>query len=416
MERGGIVLPSGAARVIQLLKDGGYRAYAVGGCVRDSLRGVMPNDWDICTSATPEQMLRVFKGLRLIETGLKHGTVTVLLEGEPYEVTTFRIDGAYTDHRHPDSVAFTDDITLDLSRRDFTMNAMAYSPHIGLVDPFDGRRDLSERRIRCVGKARRRFEEDPLRILRAIRFASVMDMDIDAQTGEMAKELSPLLRHVSAERIAVELKKLLMGASVGRILAEYSAVLRAFIPELPADSSEWRHTVNAISASVAALPVRLALLLGGLGGELANAVLCRLKLDNETIQTVTTLVALRRQPIPQDASGIRHMLCDIGERRLRLLLEVWRADHCADTVAPSDIDPCARAVALLDEVLSQGQCYQLADMHINGRDLIALGAPRGKAIGELLSGLLEQVLNGTLDNERQQLVEAARAMIAGMTR
>lgn len=267
-----MTIPQDALTILQRLNDAGEEAYVVGGCVRDALLGVTPKDWDICTSARPEEMQRIFSGMHVVETGLKHGTLTVVLHHTPYEVTTFRVDGAYTDHRHPDGVTFVTDVTMDLARRDFTVNAMAYHPVRGLVDAFGGREDLARRLIRCVGRPEARFEEDALRILRALRFASVYDFDIDPETASAIHALYPTMAQVAAERIRVELSKLLCGKGVGRILRDYSDVITFLLPELaPSVGFEqhtpyhrfdvWEHTVRAVEAVAPTEALRLTMLL-----------------------------------------------------------------------------------------------------------------------------------------------------------
>ena len=223
-------LPRDVSLLISRLEEAGFSAYAVGGCVRDSLMSKQPHDWDLCTSARPEEMLRVFRGEHVVETGLKHGTLTVVLRHVPYEITSFRTEGAYSDHRHPDSVSFVRDVAGDLSRRDFTVNAMAYSPREGLVDLFGGQEDLSRRVIRCVGNPEERFREDALRILRALRFAAAFDFSLDPATSDALRLLAPTLENVAAERIREELLKLLCGPGVGRILRTYPEVFGIVLP------------------------------------------------------------------------------------------------------------------------------------------------------------------------------------------
>ena len=276
MEELTICLPADVAALLAMLRDAGFPAYTVGGCVRDALLGITPHDWDICTSALPEQMQQVFKDLHTVETGLKHGTLTVVVNHVPYEITTFRVDGEYTDHRHPDSVSFVDNIAEDLSRRDFTVNAMAWSPDSGLVDLFDGREDLAAGVIRCVGDPALRFDEDALRVLRALRFASVYDFSIDPATDAAARKLAPSLHGVAGERIREELMKLLCGKGVGRILRAYPDVLSEIIPEIRPmvgynqqnhhhSYDLWEHTVRAVENVPAEADFRLAMLLHDTG-------------------------------------------------------------------------------------------------------------------------------------------------------
>ena len=269
-------LPPAVSSLIARLNEAGFSAYAVGGCVRDTLLSKVPHDWDLCTSARPEQMLEVFRGEHVVETGLKHGTLTVVLDHVPYEITTFRTDGVYTDHRHPDSVTFVSDVAGDLARRDFTVNAMAYAPREGLVDLFGGREDLQKKIIRCVGVPAERFEEDALRILRALRFASVYDFTVDPETDKALRLLAPTLKKVAAERIRVELLKLLCGAGAGRILRTYPDVLAVVIPEITPmvgyDQQNhhhhfdlWEHTVQAVENIPPESDLRLTMLLHDMG-------------------------------------------------------------------------------------------------------------------------------------------------------
>ena len=276
-------LPQGARYVMARLEESGYQAYAVGGCVRDSLLGRAPKDWDICTDALPEDMQRIFRCDHLIETGLKHGTLTVMKGGEPYEVTTFRVDGEYTDHRHPDGVHFVTEVREDLARRDFTVNAMAWNPKTGVVDAFGGREDLARGVIRCVGDAETRFGEDALRIMRALRFASVYGFAIEEETARAIHRLKDTLQDVAAERIRVELAKLLCGQGAGQILREYSDVLFAILPQLAAMHGfdqhtpyhaydVWEHTVRAVESVPANEVLRLTMLLHDSGKPAAFTV------------------------------------------------------------------------------------------------------------------------------------------------
>ncbi len=271
-----IQIPPHAERILTLLNQAGYKAYVVGGCVRDALLSKTPKDWDICTSALPDEMERVFQGFRVVETGLKHGTLTVVLDGIPYEITTFRVDGAYTDHRHPDGVTFVTDVREDLARRDFTVNAMAYHPAEGLIDAFGGQEDLRRGVIRCVGQPEERFREDALRILRALRFASVYGFTIDEETAKAAHELKETLSLVAAERIRAELGKLLCGQGCGNILRAYRDILGQILPQLvpmfdfpqctPHHRFDvWEHTVRSVENVPATEVLRFTMLLHDAG-------------------------------------------------------------------------------------------------------------------------------------------------------
>lgn len=437
--------PPAVYSLLDRLQSAGYAAYIVGGCVRDSLLGLAPHDWDICTSALPEQMQSVFRGLRTVETGLKHGTLTVVVDHVPYEITTFRVDGAYTDHRHPDSVSFVDNIKEDLARRDFTVNAMAWSPTSGLADPFDGRADLRNCLIRCVGDPEKRFGEDALRILRALRFASVYTFAIDPATDRALRRMAPDLRRVAGERIREELLKLLCGKACGQILRSYPEVLAEILPDIRPmigyDQQNhhhsydlWEHTVRAVEEVPPDPLLRLAMLLHDTGkptvrtidekGEghykmhqLVSADIAlrsaeALRLSNEFRDRLVTLVKYHDIPLRTESGGINtdrsfllHRLNRFGERDLRALFLI----HCADRIATGYSSPgreqerLRQRTAALDALLAEQPCFTLKDLAVNGNDLKAAGFT-GKAIGEALSALLEAVMDGKVANDRSALL------------
>ena len=431
--------------IIGRLNDAGYSAYAVGGCVRDTLLGRRPKDWDICTSARPEDMQRVFAGEHVVETGLKHGTLTVVLDHVPYEVTTYRVDGAYTDHRHPDGVTFVTDVREDLARRDFTVNAMAYHPREGLIDAFDGQEDLRRRVIRCVGRPDERFEEDALRILRALRFAAVYSFQLEEETLAAARRLAPTLTRVAPERVRVELGKLLCGDSAGDILRLCPEILGVVIPELlPSVGFDqrtphhrydvWEHTIRTVEGIRPTEAARLAMLFHDLGkpetftldergghfyghpkasARIADTVLTRLRVDNATHDLVCTLVEHHDIDLTPEEPLLLRRLNRFGEDTLRLLIEVHRADQLGKgTVRDEDVYRYFDVITeALDALIDRRPCFSLKQLRINGSDLLALGL-KGPAVGRTLNALLEEVMEGTTANLRGDLLARARA-IAG---
>ena len=398
-----VTMPAGAAFVLQRLKENGFQGYVVGGCVRDSLLGRAPKDWDICTDALPEEMQRVFRDQHVIETGLKHGTLTVMYDHEPYEVTTFRVDGEYTDHRHPDEVRFVKNVVDDLARRDFTVNAMAWNPQSGLVDAFGGQEDLRAGVIRCVGEADRRFGEDALRIMRALRFASVYGFDIEAETAAAVHRLKDTLRDVAAERIRVELLKLLCGQGAGEILRAYPDVMQVIMP--PLAKVDWAATVAAVEkVATSSESLRLTMLLHQLSPADAKSVLMSLKPDNFTRDWVLALVTNQNFAFQPKRHSLLTALALFGKAQTYDLLAVRRAKGLTDCEALEDV---------LGDVLLDGVCYSVKDMAVNGRDLMALGA-KGKTVGECLNHLLGLLLKEELPNDRDVLLQAARAHLSDL--
>ncbi len=390
-------LPAGAEFVLHRLHDAGYQAYVVGGCVRDTLLGKAPKDWDICTNALPQQMQQVFADCHVIETGLQHGTLTVMYHHEPFEVTTFRVDGEYTDHRHPDEVIFVADVRDDLSRRDFTVNAMAWSPETGVVDAFGGQEDLERRLIRCVGEPEKRFGEDALRIMRALRFASVYGFAIDPATDAAIHALKHTLKDVAAERIRVELMKLLCGDGAGDILRAYPDVMQVIMP--PLAKVDWAATVAAVeNVATSSESLRLALLLHQLNPAEAKEVLISLKPDNFTRDWVLMLVTNQDYDFQPTRHSLLKALSLFGETETYELLAVRQA---------KGLTGCDALEEVLGDVLLDGVCYSVKDMAVNGRDLMALGA-KGKVVGECLNHLLGLLLAESIPNERNALLEAAR--------
>lgn len=441
-----IKLPLPVAALLDRLTAFGCEAFVVGGCVRDSLLGKAPADWDICTSAEPEDLKECFSGFRVIETGLKHGTLTVLLEGQPFEITTYRIDGAYSDGRHPDEVCFTPLLTEDLRRRDFTINAMAYHPSAGLVDPFGGREDLKAGRIRCVGCPEKRFSEDGLRIMRALRFSSCLGFEIEEETAKALHSCARLLQRVSAERIRIELDKLLAGGGAMKVLAEYRDVIACFLPEIrpmfDLDQKNpyhaytvWDHTLHAVSHIQNTPVLKLAALFHDIGKPgsmtadedgfghfykhevlsetLARQAMLRLKYDNRTREQTLLLVRNHSIVFRQSEKQVRRLLARLGEENLRLLMELERADVKSQNPRYTEerVLNINAFEALLDQVLAAEQCFSLRQLAVRGTDLLKLGVPQGPEVGRILGALFEQVLEGQLPNEREPLLAEAKRLL-----
>ncbi|MDR1692358.1 MAG: CCA tRNA nucleotidyltransferase [Oscillospiraceae bacterium] len=381
-----IAIPEDVGSLIGALEGCGYEACAVGGCVRDSLLGKVPADWDVGTSALPEETMACFAEQHLIETGRKHGTVTLMRGGKAYEITTYRIDGAYADNRRPDSVSFVRDLKDDLARRDFTVNAMAFHPERGLTDLFGGIRDLAAGLIRCVGDPETRFREDALRIMRALRFASALGFSIEPGTAAAMTRLKALLRNIAAERIAAEFQKILVGDNAGGVLAEYLPVIQEVLPELAPPAGDLARTPKDFA-------VRLSLMLRG--AEDAGITLRRLKAGNETASSVTRLVSFRGAELLNETQ-VKRILSKLGAELFVRLLEVKRAEG-----------RIGEAETIFRTVIDGGQCFSLGGLAVNGRDLLALGIPPGNRIGEILGVLLESVISGDCPNEKTALLDRA---------
>ena len=434
-----IEIPQGAAWVLEQLRDAGYEAYVVGGCVRDSLLHRMPDDWDITTSAKPEDTKRIFR--RTVDTGIQHGTVTVMVDRTGYEVTTYRIDGEYADGRHPEHVTFTASLLEDLKRRDFTINAMAYSPAEGLVDEFDGIGDINRRVIRAVGDPVQRFTEDALRMMRAIRFSAQLDYRIDEDTREGIRLLAPNLQKVSAERIRVELEKLLLSEHPEELKEAYElGLLRQFLPELSECMecgqnnphhclSVGDHILCAVKAARRDKVLRLALLLHDIAkpqvkttdengidhfhghaarsAALADRILRDLKYDNQTREAAVRLSAWHDCNLGDSLPEIRKSISELGEEWFLPLLEV----KTSDVEAQSDYQRDEKLGKIeywrnaFEEIRCAGDCLSLKDLAVSGKDLIAAGAAPGKEIGRILHEMLEEVLREPAHNTREYLLE-----------
>lgn len=436
-----ISIPRGANVIVQGLRYANHDAYVVGGCVRDSLLGLEPNDWDICTSATPEEMKEYFHrvSVRTIDTGLKHGTITVDMDlSGKFEVTTFRIDGDYSDNRHPDSVEFTDSIFKDLSRRDFTINAMAFN-QTGLVDPFHGREDLENGVIRCVGNPDDRFNEDALRILRALRFSSTYGFSIDEKTSQSIHKKKELLMNIAAERIQSELRKMLCGKGILNVLLEYSDVIATIIPEFKPcigfnqnnkfhEYTVYDHIAHAVSNYTGMdVVVNMALLLHDIGKpdcytedqngghfhghgikshDISEKVLTKLRFDNKTKSDILELVLYHDSIIEPTAKTVRRWMNKLSEGQFWRLLDVRMADILAHAkgTQQSRIDRCNALKDIAEEVMRQNQCFKLKDLAINGRDVMALlNLKQGKEVGIILNEILGLIIDEKLDNTKEDI-------------
>ncbi len=451
-----IEIPTGAAYILQQLNKHGYEAYIVGGCVRDSLLGKQPNDWDITTSAKPEEVKAIFH--RTIDTGIQHGTVTVLVDREilddgsgslashtdyAFEVTTYRVDGVYTDHRRPESVCFTASLEEDLKRRDFTINAMAYNPEQGVIDIFGGQEDLEKGIIRCVGEASERFDEDALRILRAVRFAAQLDFVIEDQTREAMRDQAKFLENISVERICTELTKMIVSKHPERLEEAYELGLtQMFLPEFDVmmqtpQNNQYHlydvghHTLKVMEAVPATTVLRYAALLHDVGkpkckttdetgvdhfyghqelsAKMARTTLRRLKLDNDTIDQVCRLVKNHDYGLSGDGPGMksfRRFVAQLGAEHFADFLEIRKGDMAGQSAYHLEQrrQVIAHMEAMYAEIIEQKQCLKLSELAIGGKDLIAIGVKPGPDMGRILKALLDRVLEEPELNTREQLL------------
>lgn len=442
-------MPKNVDIAINLLQSAGFEAYAVGGCVRDSLLGKTPNDWDITTSAKPEDMKSVFADFHCIDTGIKHGTVTVVIDGEPLEITTFRLDGEYEDNRHPKSVTFTSNLGADLGRRDFTVNAMAYSKKTGTVDLFGGQNDLKNKIIRCVGDPDRRFNEDALRILRALRFASALDFEIEEKTAQSLLKNRALLGNISEERIAKELLKLVCGKGAKRILTDFAPVLFEILPELQPmyknshDNPHhcydiYEHTLIAVESIDPEPTLRFAMLLHDCGkpavkkfdengvahfyghqrisAEISAQILARLKVSNKFRDEILFLVSNHdRWELYENTEKMPRYLSKFGLDGVLNLLKVMRADVLAQSPEYRyRLDQIADAEEIAKNLAAQKPCLSLSELQINGRTLMDIGIPQGRKLGAVLAQLLDEVIDGVTKNTQEALTTRAREIYSEM--
>lgn len=394
-----IAIPQNVKKLINILEKSSFEAYAVGGCVRDSLMNRIPNDWDICTSALPGQMKACFKDFRTVETGLKHGTLTVIFDGEPYEITTFRRDGEYLDHRHPTEVEYVSDLQTDLSRRDFTVNAMASHPEKGVVDFFGGISDLNKKLIRCVGNPDLRFTEDALRIMRGVRFASVLGFSIEEETENAIFKNAYLLNEIAAERITVELKKTIVGKNAPYIMKKYRCVFAQRIPEwLKYSDEEWNNLCDCLGNLPQDVSLRLAALYSGIETDETENSLKNLKFEKSIQQEVIALKdSLSMELLPNQSSMCR-FLNKLGEERGRKALILRSALYGSQK----------ENFECMEQVTSEKRCFTLRDLAVNGYDLRKLGSKSGYEIGDKLDFLLQKVMDGELPNEKDALIGEIR--------
>lgn len=436
-----IRIPEKVSEIIHELNQNGYEAFAVGGCVRDSILGKLPQDWDITTSAKPHEVKRIFR--RTIDTGIEHGTVTVMLGKEGFEVTTYRVDGEYEDNRHPKQVSFTANLTEDLARRDFTINAMAYNPDCGLVDVFGGLEDLRRKVIRCVGTAAERFDEDALRILRAIRFSAQLGFDIEKNTREAMTKKAWHLQNISAERIQAELVKLLTSEHPEKLHEAYElGITEVILPEYDAIVGVSqntpnhiytvdKHTMIALKAVEATPVLRLTMLMHDMGkpavkktledgrdifyrhpevsARIAKTILKRLKFDNDTLDKVVRLVKWHGLKYNAEAVDVRKALNRVGRDIFDDFIKVQTADVLAKSPAVIErkLELLKEKTALYHQIIEENQCFEIKSLAINGRDLIAAGIEAGPLLGAVLERLTEEVIEDQSLNTKEKLVARA---------
>ena len=445
MEENMINVPKKVQYIIESLMSAGYEAYIVGGCVRDSLLEKEPDDWDITTTARPDEIKKLF--VKTVDTGIQHGTVTVIIQGECFEITTYRIDGEYVDGRHPTEVQFTSNLVEDLKRRDFTINAMAYNPIVGLVDIFRGQEDIEKKIIRCVGNAQERFQEDALRIMRAVRFAAQLGYCIEPITLQAIQELAPTLQKISAERIQVELTKLLTSKNPQILeLAFQTGITNVILPEFDIlmeieqhnphhQYSVGMHTLQALKQVEADKNLRLAVLFhdmgkahtktvdrvgidhfyghAGVSKKIVNEVLKRLRFDNKTIRKVSTLVENHDNKIETNAYSIRCLLRIIGRDNFIDLLKVKRADVLAQSnyKQKEKLEHLELLEEIYNKIVMDRECISIKELDINGKDILELGLFQGKEVGEILEKLLDLVIINPNLNKKNILLDKIKELM-----
>lgn len=434
-------IPFFAKLVAEKLNINGFEAYFVGGCVRDALMGILPHDFDITTNASPDEIKSVFSDFKTILTGEKHGTVTVVSEGENIEVTTYRIDGEYTDSRHPDKVCFAKNIEDDLARRDFTMNAIAY--RYDFVDPYNGRQDIENKIIRTVGDADKRFKEDALRIMRALRFAATLGFEIEEKTRDSIYKNAYLINNISVERIYAEFSKLIMGEFAEKILIDYADVIGVFAPCIKPcigfDQKNkyhiydvYTHMVKAMCSAPFDLKIRLATLFHDVGkpdcftidekgghfkghseksAEKAKELFEFLKIDNDTKNTAVMLIEEHQRTILPEKKYVKRFLSKFSYEFFDMLTEVMRSDTLAHSdFALPNLEAIEKIKEIKDQIVKDNDCVSLKSLAVNGKDLINMGITDGKKIGEILKMLLEKVIDGEVENDKEQLIKIVKAL------
>lgn len=442
-------LPENVLFIINRLEKHNHSAYIVGGCVRDLFLNNSPNDYDITTSAKPEEILEIFSDFNVIKTGLKHGTVTVVIDSFQYEITTYRIDGEYTDNRHPEEVNFTDDIIDDLSRRDFTINAIAYNPNTGLVDPFNGYEDIKSKTIKCVGNPDKRFTEDALRILRLIRFSSVLDFTISKRTKESAFKNKNLIKNISVERIAQEFNKILLGKNVKQVLLEFSEIITTFIPEIETmfnfnqcnpyhHLDLWNHTVETLNFNFTSeniddvLKLKLALFFHDIGkpecvisdeygishfynhpkisSKIAKDILLRLRYSNDIINDVCKLIEYHDTQLNDSDKSVKRLMNHISYPLILTLFQLKERDISAQTYLyyQDRHNLIQKSIFRVNNIIENNICFSLKDLDVNGNDLIQIGFRQNKFLGLTLKSLLSDVINDIVPNEKEYLIKQAK--------
>lgn len=434
-------LPVQVNNAIRLLKDNGFEAYCVGGCVRDMVMGIEPHDYDITTSATPDEMKAVFKGFRIIETGIKHGTLTVISDGMPLEITTYRVDGEYLDNRHPESVSFSRKLCDDLSRRDFTVNTLCCNEEEGIIDLFGGINDINSKTIRCVGEPDRRFNEDALRIIRGLRFSAVLGFEIEKETAKSILKNKDLLSNIAIERIREEFTKLICAEHIFGLIRDYHEVIEVFIPEYKALKGceqntpyhlydVFEHSLRAVEAIEKDKILKLTMFLHDIakpvckttdengrdhfkghavvGSGEAQKILERMKYDNKTVCAVCSLISIHSLPVPNTKPEAKHFLNLYGEECYKGFIKVRRADLAAKANSHCQDERLERMESFLYEIIKNGECYTLKQLSVNGNDLKLIGIVNGKQISKVLSLLLDEVIEEELENKKDELLKRAK--------